>query len=472
MRVLTYLALPALLTAGTLNGLSFDWALLGASVTIHPDQIILVVLLPLLAALLVTGQVRVRLAMMDWLVLAYIFVNFVASAWFAPSRGASLQAAVLLAAYAAMYLVARLLIGGRRDRLTTAANWLLGLGVAQAIYSLLALLMYSRGLFLRGIQESHLTRGSIAVEGTLWEANLLGAFSAVVAVFFAVRYIGKRDDTIGWAYLAGLFLTALVIPVTMTRAAGLAFGMALLIVIAASWFFLRSAGLWVRRVAAVAVVVASVTVVTVTVMNDLVSSISRSPNVLVARWLPASWIPAAAETPVPEGFRPDADPDSGQRPKATLKTDATRATEDITVIASRSSVEGRLEAWRLALKLWRERPILGHGTLGGRGDIREGWWFSSLVQALHDTGLAGLFTLSWIYVAAVFLPVRSWFRHGRGPLGPNLLALAAGNGVLFVTSQFSSFLFAGFPWIFLGVTMGAVDAAPEWRQAPAGGVEE
>jgi hypothetical protein len=115
---------------------------------------------------------------------------------------------------------------------------------------------------------------------------------------------------------------------------------------------------------------------------------------------------------------------------------------------------------------WRESPILGHGTLAGNAGIKEGWWYSSLFQALYDTGLLGFLLLLGIHLGGVVYPVLTWVRSRRSPMSANLLGFGVGNALLFFTSQFSNFLFVGFPWVFLGLSMGAVDAYSKRHVGP------
>jgi hypothetical protein len=82
--------------------------------------------------------------------------------------------------------------------------------------------------------------------------------------------------------------------------------------------------------------------------------------------------------------------------------------------------------------------------------------------------------LLWIHVGAVVYPVRAWVRTRRNPGSANLLGFGVGNAVLFFTSQFSNLYFVGFPWVFLGLSMGAVAAYSkghvangDWTSRPA-----
>jgi CHASE2 domain-containing sensor protein len=84
----------------------------------------------------------------------------------------------------------------------------------------------------------------------------------------------------------------------------------------------------------------------------------------------------------------------------------------------------------------------------------------------------GFFLLFWIHAASVVSPILAWSRARHHPGSATLLAFGLSNLVLVLTSQFSNFFFVGFPWVFLGMSLAAVDvwstAQPEReREAPA-----
>jgi hypothetical protein len=211
---------------------------------------------------------------------------------------------------------------------------------------------------------------------------------------------------------------------------------------------------WKARAVRIALTLGFVLLLTVTAMNDLVSALSRYPDFLLERWLPVRLNVIGSEAPLVEAEPVAVAAEAPEAP--VIVGGVTRA--------SRSSVEGRVDAWEMALERWQERPILGHGTLVG--ELQEGWWYSSLVQALYDTGLVGFFALLWIHAGAVVLPARKWLRTRRGQMSANLLGFAAGNAVLGFSSQFSNFLFVGFPWVFLGLSMAAVQGSRAPRVRP------
>jgi O-antigen ligase len=331
--------------------------------------------------------------------------------------------------------------------------------------------LFSAGYEIGGVQIGHLTKNSVATEGTFWEANLLGAFLAVTAVALLVWCVlGRAVRTV---HFIGLFVSAVALPLTLTRAAGMAaaLGAAMVLLVAAA--FRRDFPRWRQRLAMTAAVLASAVVLTVTGMNAWISSMADYPNLLVERWLPVLVGQGGPLNPSPSPVsRPAATPPATATPvtgpipadnpfpatvKVSQRPDGSIVAASI-VAASHSSAEGRMKAWRLAVALSADRPWLGHGTLAGGDVVKEGWWYSSVVQSLFDTGVAGTVPLLGIHICGVLLPLVAWMRVRTHETGLHVLVFALGNGVLALTSQFSNAFFVGLPWVLLGMAMGAVDS--------------
>jgi hypothetical protein len=275
-----------------MNGLSADWVVFGREITVRPDQVVLVFLLPVLALAYGLGRFRLHLNRFEWVVLAFLFTNFASSMLISPSQSASLQGTALLGACVAMYFVTREIVSNRAEWLAGATNWVVGLGIAQALYCLTALILYSFGYMIGGLQIGHLSEASVAVEGTFWEANLLGAYLALIAMLFTVRYVLAPEGQRGGTYLLGLFITSLALPLTVTRSAALALALGMLATALIVCAYRREIRGWRRKASRIVVVLGCVLLLTVTVMNDLVSTLSRYPNLLLERWIPISWAPA------------------------------------------------------------------------------------------------------------------------------------------------------------------------------------
>lgn len=475
MDTLVYLGLVALLIASTLNGLSLELGSVGIDITIRPDQVVLVCVAPLLVLAWARRRLRVRVILFDWVVLGFLLSNAVASLLFSPVRSASIKGTLLLTCYVAMYVAVRLVVANWGEWVRRASNWVVGLGVAQAAYSIIAVVLYSFGVGIGGLQFGHLSETSVATEGTFWEANLLGAYLALIAVILVVRYLFRSQPGHGQQYLLGLLTAGLALPLTMTRAAGIALTLGLFAIAVITLTYRNDVSEWKSRTGRVAATLGCVVLLSVTALNALLSAVSMDPDFLLRRWAPASWI-AGRAAPTTETAPSPAPAVGAASPNARARRPGSSAGVTPAVVpqpmvegeverASFSSVDGRLVSWRLAFKEWRKRPVLGHGTLAGTGIIKEGWWYSSLVQALHDTGLVGFSLLLCIHVGAVLYPLRAWFRARQRPASEDLLAFALGNALLVFTSQFSSFFFVGFPWVLLGLSIGASEASSE-RLAP------
>ncbi len=441
-QLLVGLSLGGLLITSTMNGFSIDVGVFGTTVTIRPDQVVLAVMAPVLGVVFLVGRLQVRPILFDWLVAGFVCSNVLASLFVSPSRGASLKGTLLLGSYAAMYFVVRLALANRVDWVPRASNWVLGLGVAQAAYSLSAVVLYWFGYGIGGLQIGHIAQASVATRGTFWEANLLGAYLGLIALFSTARFTFRSAGDSGRTPLLALFLASLARPLTVTRAAVAGFLLGLVAIALVVWLYKSEIAAWKTRTAAVLVTLVSVLVLTVTATNSLVSSASGYPNMLIERWALRSWI---------------APSDRAAREIKTQRSGpalAAPTAEGRVPLMSRSSVVGRIDAWKRAVEAWKERPLLGHGTLAGTTVIHQGWWYGSAIQALYDTGLLGLTALLCVHIGAVVYPVRAWLRNRGSPIGASLLGFAVANVLLLFTSQFSSFLFLGFPWVFWGLSVG------------------
>jgi hypothetical protein len=445
--------LVIVLVASVLNGVSLEWSTLGSQLTVRLDQVALASFLPFVAVAWILRRLHIRMGLFDWTVVGFLISNAAAAIFISPVAGSSIKGTLLLACYGAMYLVVKQVVAQRGRWIRPITNWVCGLGIAQAAYSILAVALYPSGVIIGGLQVGHLTEGSIATKGTFWEANLLGAYLGLIALVLVVRYMfGSTKHRRTWC-LVGVFAAGLALPLTMTRAAGVGTAAGVSAIVLLAWAYRREFLEWKSRIGRILVAFGCVAVLSGTAMNVLVSRASGYPNLLLERWAPSSWVQARDESPGPGTARPT--PSRGPAPGLTRRpATATPPVER----ASHHSVTGRLAAWNQAVVQWRESPVLGHGTLAGSSVIQDGWWYSSLVQALHDTGLVGFSLLLWLHVGAVLYPVRAWLRTRRTPMSEDLLALGAANALLVFTSQFSNFFFLGLPWVVLGLSMGAVEA--------------
>ena len=168
-----------------------------------------------------------------------------------------------------------------------------------------------------------------------------------------------------------------------------------------------------------------ITALSLLVFDPLLSRLWGEEHVLLTRIYSLSFLFAA-----PSSCRADA-----------------RRRRDEAAFGSCTSVVGRLGLLETGLRGWRARPLLGHGTFGGKA-IGRSYWMGSGLQALYDTGALGGAALLAMYLVAMAAP---WWASNRAvDAGERdvLLACAIGNALLMLTSQFASFLWVGFPWVF------------------------
>ena len=123
---------------------------------------------------------------------------------------------------------------------------------------------------------------------------------------------------------------------------------------------------------------------------------------------------------------------------------------------SGGSGEGRVIVQKEAIERWHNGVLLGNGTLSLPAVPPAGSWiYSSVLQALHDTGLFGVFFLLWYQLGVIFIIFKG-YKRSRDPFFKAALAgFATASIALMIASQASSFLWLGFPWIFSGLAVSA-----------------
>jgi O-antigen ligase len=127
---------------------------------------------------------------------------------------------------------------------------------------------------------------------------------------------------------------------------------------------------------------------------------------------------------------------------------------------------GRAELWRIALLLWRERPLLGvgsdnyrwlYGRRAGRGPADTRVYANNLfLEALATTGLLGALALVGMLAATGF---RAWQATGGAGAVPaatllGLLTVVVSHGLVDYVLAFTGH------YVFLGYLVGSVAALP------------
>jgi O-antigen ligase len=128
------------------------------------------------------------------------------------------------------------------------------------------------------------------------------------------------------------------------------------------------------------------------------------------------------------------------------------------VDAGSPSALGRLAIWTEAFDQWRLRPVLGFGPLSSDAGDGTGWLYGSVIQTLHDTGIVGLIGM---LALLGLVAARTWRAYATAT-DPSDRAILLGylvvQGVLFLTSQLSSFFWGAYSWVFMGLALGHVAA--------------
>ena len=186
--------LVALVAAATMSGLSADVTVGGRAVTIRPDQVVLLALLPALAvALARQGLVR-RYSVLHLPVLAFLAANALASVAVSRVRDFSLQGTALMAVYVAMYTGVVVLINDRPAWARRLLAVAVGLGFIHALYSIAAIFLFASGFDVGRLMFGQVGPHSVTAKSTFPEANLLAAFMLLVAIFSAVRLVSARAE--------------------------------------------------------------------------------------------------------------------------------------------------------------------------------------------------------------------------------------------------------------------------------------
>jgi hypothetical protein len=425
--------LAGLVVAATMSGLRTDVIIFGREFTIRPDQVVLLALLPAIAVALARRGFARWWSVLHLPVFAFLAANAVASIAASGVRDVSLQGTALMTVYVAMYTGVVVLITDRREWARRLLAVVVGLGFVHALYGIAAILLFAAGIDVGGVMFGQVGPRSVTAKSTFPEANLLAAFMLLLAIFSAVRLVSLSGARRA-AWFAGFCLAGIALVLTVTRAAWLSFLIGLLLLDLALLIRGQSPRHVLAAMRPVLLGLVVIAVFSVVVCDPLLSYLWGEEHVLLTRVYSLSFL---ANVRVDCGNDPAVQGAAGE--------------------GSCTSVVGRVSMLNEGLEGWRQRPLLGHGTFGGEATQR-GYWMGSLIQALYDTGLLGAVALLAMYLVVVVAPWRASCRTLDAHERDLFLACAIGNALLMLTSQLASFLWVGFPWIFMGLTTAAVVA--------------
>lgn len=411
-----------LLFATTLSG--FMYVLNGRH--IRPDQMIVIVMMIGWVSSFATGKVKLQKLPLFLPIFLFLADNFL-STLFAPGHKGSYQDSLLLGLYITMYFLTVNALQNHPDKLKASVKAFLVIGTVQAIYALAAFVGDRAGLNLGGVSHSQFY-GAASLRGGFQEPNFLGAFEAVVGLMF-LSFLTAKVKVKKGTFVFGLILVLMALILSFTRAAWLAFAVGLFMLL----FIQKPVRNFFNPRAAFVVVVlaAGVLFAVIPFANNLTSgNISK------------------------------------------------RIEEGLTY--SNGSGATRAKVQDLAVQDWRGSELFGNGTMsldttsfynGASLELKEtakGWVYSSLLQALHDTGIIGLFLYLWIEVGILAVVVRGYRKARDSFYRAALAGFTISSIAIFIASQASSFMWLGFFWIFSGL---AVSVALEASRRPEGKTE-
>lgn len=391
--------------------------------TLRPDQLVFLYALFVFVLLFMMRRARLRSTILDIPIVGLVVVGTVSSYLYASDPGYSFRSLALQMVYMAMYYLTVNILLERRDKIDTVVRFMMIVAVLHAAYAMTSLATNTFGLNIGGISYSHLSTLSIpSTAGFFPEANLLGAFATIMLALFLTHLTAQRGTgimknrylTLGVLLLFGISLTSL------TRSAWVG----LIVILIALPFYAKPKRNVInpRALTIILAVVLVTALVVFPIINYLFSAASGKSNALLDRF-------------------------------------------DNIINFESTSFEGRAAIQDVAIEQWRAKPILGYGVLsmpvGARSN--RGWLFSTVIQSLHDTGLVGGFFMLWIHVAPIAYGLYASRKTRDRIRRASLIGLSLGALALFISSQLSSFIWLGFPWVFMGILVAAakdtIDAA-------------
>jgi hypothetical protein len=143
--------LVALVVAATMSGLRTDVTIRGHELTIRPDQVVLLALLPAMAVALTRRGLARSWSVLHLPVFAFLAANAVASVAASRVRDVSLQGTALMTVYVAMYTGVVVLITDRPAWTRRLLAVVVGLGFVHALYGTGALLLFAIGIDVGGV---------------------------------------------------------------------------------------------------------------------------------------------------------------------------------------------------------------------------------------------------------------------------------------------------------------------------------
>jgi O-antigen ligase len=385
-------------------------------INVNVERVALPLLLAAMVIVLARKQtVTIRFGWSHLFLALFIGATALASLTNAPNASDSLRLTLLIAiASLPIWILPSLGLEPRAIR--TAFHVFLGLGAVEALFGLLALVVFQlRGIDL-GVQTDWLTHAP-APYGSLWESNIFGGFLAAVlvaaiALLLTIRRNGRRT------WVLGLLVAIL--------AAGLLASL--------------SRGAWLGAMAGSVVVLALLGARRKGIIIGVGSAIVLT-FATVQILFPASPVWSAAQQRV-----------------GTLS--------DLNGLQSDPTTVERLYSYDLAIHDWLQHPLIGSGAgaLGQTYDTLSQQipvWVANLeLHALHDSGLIGLIgllgailgTMASLWAAIRRLPPQDTAKRGI------LVGMLGACVALTVAFQATEGTWLAYSWYVFGLGWAAASA--------------
>ncbi len=350
----------------------------------------------------------------DYLLMAYVALNFITSALTSPDPHMTIRWAALNALAVSPYFLVRALVRNEKV-LYKAFLAMLWVGAAESVFGILAFLSHNVFATTLGVEPEQYGATS-AVYGTQYEPNLFGSYAACCAIMFLALYVLNPPSERRWWYAGGLAITTLGATISLARSVFLALPVVALIVLRIAW----NRGLF--RMKAVVPLMVGVGLLLLAV-SPLVVNVIR------------------------ERF----------------------STIELNDIASDDTTWERLAQLGIAVDNIQARPLLGSGTAsfhlffdpadfpeGFAADAEEPGWISNTpIRILHDTGAVGLI-IFLAFVGALIFAIRAAAKKAAGKGFTVLTALFCGSVLYAITFQATEATMLAFTWIHIGLLAAAV----------------
>jgi O-antigen ligase len=374
----------------------------------RPEHFAVVIVSLAVCIWLLRSNRKIRLETPDYWVLAYVAMNYVSSAFGSSSPSETLRWALLNNLAVLPYFLIRLLV---RDAETfrKAFQVFLAVGIAESSYGILCYVSHHAFGTTAGMETGQYLSDVAAPYGSLFEANLFGAYTGCIAVLaLAIYLIAERR----LGYLICFFVGALATVLSFSRAALVA------LVVSGAWVC------WQARHAREE------------------GHRSRAATLVLAVGLILLIVVPAIGGVVQERF-------AGLFIQGRL---------------GEESAIGRLIEAQEALQEFSEHRLIGSGTASFQLSFDWGkylpelrgyptWVGNITVRILHDSGLLGMAAFLG-FLGSLGWKIRLGLR-GRTSQAPMLVGLSAGALLYAVSFQATDGSLSAFPWVHLGFLASA-----------------